>query len=252
MCDGYWCCCWYCCRYLIWNSNCASPLGNSHHHQIYQCCLTCLVTFWPRHLHGLWPRCQESIVCLTCHLNRNILLQNQTHLVCITVVLPGLPGWAGSRKVNKSGFYWSKRQWVAVASAGPHASLHLAPDRQPCQHPTTQFFYIPDALPAAQPTALKHWWQSLLQVLTTNCKKLSGGVLAWLSVWSEVQTCIWPSWCHCHSLCLASVKSRLVLPFWYRLTQVVPERAVKRECECVYIYMVSKHVLNYKLWAVRL
>ena len=22
------------------------------------------------------------------------------------------------------------------------------------------------------------------------CKKLSGGVLAWLSVWSEVQTCI--------------------------------------------------------------
>jgi len=24
-------------------------------------------------------------------------------------------------------------------------------------------------------------------------KKQSGGVLAWLSVWSEVQTCIWPS-----------------------------------------------------------
>jgi len=24
-------------------------------------------------------------------------------------------------------------------------------------------------------------------------KKLSGGVLAWLSVWSEVQACIWPS-----------------------------------------------------------
>ena len=25
------------------------------------------------------------------------------------------------------------------------------------------------------------------------CKKLSGGVLSWLSVCSEVQTCIWPS-----------------------------------------------------------
>ena len=25
------------------------------------------------------------------------------------------------------------------------------------------------------------------------CKKLSGGVLAWISVWSEVQTCIRPS-----------------------------------------------------------
>jgi len=25
------------------------------------------------------------------------------------------------------------------------------------------------------------------------CKKLTGGVLAWLSVWSKVQTGIWPS-----------------------------------------------------------
>jgi len=25
------------------------------------------------------------------------------------------------------------------------------------------------------------------------CKKLSGGMLVWLSVWSEMQTCIWPS-----------------------------------------------------------
>ena len=54
------------------------------------------------------------------------------------------------------------------------------------------------------------------------CKKLSGGVLAWLSVWSEVQTCIWPSWCHCHSLSLASIKSRLVITCWYWLTWVVP------------------------------
>jgi len=29
---------------------------------------------------------------------------------------------------------------VAVASAGPYASLHLAPDRQPHQHLTTPFF----------------------------------------------------------------------------------------------------------------
>jgi len=25
------------------------------------------------------------------------------------------------------------------------------------------------------------------------CKKLRGGVLVWLSVWSKMQTCIWPS-----------------------------------------------------------
>ena len=58
-------------------------------------------------------------------------------------------------------------------------------------------------------------------------------MLAWLSVWSEVQTCIRPSWCHCHSLSLASVKSRLVLPFWYRLTRVVPEKGSLNGCSLV-------------------
>ena len=62
------------------------------------------------------------------------------------------------------------------------------------------------------------------------CKKLSGGVLVWLSVWSKVQTCIWPSRCHCHSLSLASVKSRLILPFWYRLTRVVLEKGPLNVC----------------------
>ena len=62
------------------------------------------------------------------------------------------------------------------------------------------------------------------------CKKLSCGVLAWLSVRSEVQTCIWPSWFHYHSLSLTSIKSRLVLPFWYRLTRVVPEKGPLNGC----------------------
>jgi len=63
-------------------------------------------------------------------------------------------------------------------------------------------------------------------------KTMSGGALAWLSVWREVQTCIWSSWCHCHSLSLASEKSRLVLLFWYRFTCSPRQRAVKR-CVCV-------------------
>jgi len=65
-------------------------------------------------------------------------------------------------------------------------------------------------------------------------------VLAWLSVWCEMQTCIWSSCCHCHSFSLASVKSRLVLlPLLYRLTRVVPDkgplnaRARARACVCV-------------------
>ena len=62
------------------------------------------------------------------------------------------------------------------------------------------------------------------------CKKLSGGVMSWLSVSSEVQACIRPGWCHYHSLSLASVKSALVLPFWYRLTRAVPEKGPSNVC----------------------
>jgi len=36
-----------------------------------------------------------------------------------------------------------------------------------------------------------------------------------------------------HTLSLASVKSRLVLPFWYRLTWVVPEKEPLNGCVCV-------------------
>ena len=46
--------------------------------------------------------------------------------------------------VSGSGICW------AICKSVPHP-------RQPRQHPTTQFFYRPDALPAAQPTASKHW-----------------------------------------------------------------------------------------------
>jgi len=66
------------------------------------------------------------------------------------------------------------------------------------------------------------------------CKKLSGGVLAWLSVWSEMQTCIWPSWCHCHSLSLASVNPDWFYPFLVPAHPGSPgQRTVKRVCVCV-------------------
>ena len=68
-------------------------------------------------------------------------------------------------------------------------------------------------------------------------------------VWSKVQTCIWPSWCHCHSQSLASVKSRVVL-----LVFLVPadlgspgKRAVKRVCVCVCVcvcYWLTQVVLE--------
>ena len=75
------------------------------------------------------------------------------------------------------------------------------------------------------------------------CKKLSGGVLAWLSAWSEVQTCIWPSWCHCHShsLSLASVKSS-----WFYLSgtgsPVYSQKKGRKTGVCVLLATLYDHM----------
>ena len=78
----------------------------------------------------------------------------------------------------------SEWQWHQL---GHNASLHLAPDRQPHQHPTTLMFsYRPDALPAAQPTMPKHWRQFQSTNLTKNwmdskplCQHPSDNSLLW-------------------------------------------------------------------------
>ena len=71
------------------------------------------------------------------------------------------------------------------------------------------------------------------------CKKTEWWGAGVVSVWSKEQTCMWPSWCHCHSLSLASVKSRLVLPFWYQHTQVVLEKGPLNGCVCVCVLWLT-------------
>jgi len=44
----------------------------------------------------------------------------------------------------------------------------------------------------------------------SGCKKLSGGVLAWLSVWREMQIGIWSSLYDCNSLSLGPEN-----PYWF-------------------------------------
>jgi len=51
------------------------------------------------------------------------------------------------------------------------------------------FFYITSVLIAFSASTLL----ATRQEKHPACKNLTGGVLAWLSVWSEMQTCIWPS-----------------------------------------------------------
>ena len=67
-----------------------------------------------------------------------------------------------------------------------------------------QILYVP-SLAFSALTLLVGWQEG-----HPACKKLSGGMLVWLSVWGEVQICIWPSWCHCHSLSVVPVN-----PDWF-------------------------------------
>jgi len=52
---------------------------------------------------------------------------------------------------------------VAVASAGPYASLHLTPDRQPCQHPTIHVFT--GRMPFLQPNQQRQSTEGVCKVL---------------------------------------------------------------------------------------
>ena len=77
-----------------------------------------------------------------------------THL---TTLFPGLPGWAGTRKVKP--IWISLKQETVTGSGISWAICKSAPcSRQittPAPHHSV--FYRPDALPDAQPTASKHW-----------------------------------------------------------------------------------------------
>ena len=76
-------------------------------------------------------------------------------------------------------------------------------------------------------------WKSIGPV-----KTLSDEVLAWLSVWSEVQmTYLWFSWCHCHPI-------RMLYCTATSLSKVVLEKRPLNECFCcMSISGLSSHIL---------
>ena len=56
------------------------------------------------------------------------MLHTHTH-TRLTALCPGLPGVSRYQKGKTNLDFTEARAVVAVASAGPYASLHLAPDR---------------------------------------------------------------------------------------------------------------------------
>ena len=77
----------------------------------------------------------------------------------LTALCPGLPGWAGTRKVKP---IWILLEQQTVSRSGISWAICKSAPRfrqitMPAPHHS--FFYRPDALPDAKPTASKHWRQ---------------------------------------------------------------------------------------------
>jgi len=120
-------------------------------------------------------------------------IRKATHIVENGVVLGGHP---------RSSTAWPFDRAYMTSSLTLVWTVHLS---------LTVFELLPVIYHAFSALALLVGWQEG----PLACKKLSYEVLAWLSVWGKVWICIWPSWFHCHSLSLASLKSRLVLVLAY-------------------------------------
>jgi len=96
---------------------------------LQQCKKFCSLFVNTAHWHSSWP----FLLFYVCSCPIFVFLLNTQSFYCSSGICPGPPGWVGTRKVKTRKvkpiwIYWSKRQWVAVASAGPYASLHLIPD----------------------------------------------------------------------------------------------------------------------------
>ena len=106
----------------------------------------------------------ESIMFVLQHLNQSMqashshsTVRPSTH-TRLTALCPGLPRWEGTRKVkpisillNQETVGGSGISW-AICKSAPRSRQTTTPA---AHH--SYVFYRPDALPAAQPTASKHW-----------------------------------------------------------------------------------------------
>ena len=87
----------------------------------------------------------------------------------LTASFPRQPGWAGSRKVKP---IWMLLEQETVSGSGiSWAICKSAPSSRQITMPVPHHsvFYRPDALPATQPTASKHWRQKGNIVRTALC-----------------------------------------------------------------------------------
>jgi len=86
--------------------------------------------------------------------------------------------------------------------------------------------------PMIMPSVLWHCWLSIMNSIWP-IKKLSDELLAWLSVWNEVQMiCIWSSWCPCHLIISSFIKIKTGLTFLVPTYPGCPGKEAIKEMSC--------------------
>ena len=111
--------------------------------------------FFPQH-HGNRVNCHCCFVLVGLKKENNINNTTHTH-TCLTALCPGLPRWAGTRKVQS---IWILLKQETLSGSGISWAICKS---VPCSRQITtpaphhSVFYRPDAFPDAQPTASKHW-----------------------------------------------------------------------------------------------
>ena len=112
-------------------------------------------------LQLIWRQTEQ---CMSAVYATTVFLHTHTH-TRLVALFPGLPGWAGTRKVKP---IWILLKQESVSGSGISWAVCKSATRSrqitmPAPHHWV--FYRPDALPAAQPTASKHWRQNCLLTL---------------------------------------------------------------------------------------
>ena len=174
-----------------------------------------------------------------CYLHCLHTLHTHTSL---TALCPGLPGWAGTRKVKP---VWILLKQETVSGSGISWAICKS---APCSRQITtpapyhSVFYRVDALPAAQPTASKHWSHCIpfiMPYFDVDCAILDCLVCLRVSIPHICQTraCILPVpllWCFPHSSMTMLLLLMLGCGRWERCTKGA---SLSSDAACCYIML---------------
>jgi len=126
-----------------------------------------------------------------CHQHRRITLAIYIHTYIhtytrLTALFPGLPGWAGTRNVKP---IWILLKQETVSGSGISWAICKSALRSrqiTTTAPHHSVFYRPDALPAAQPTASKHWRLAIYECIFNLGLELNFGndpeYILWITI----------------------------------------------------------------------